>query len=437
MRRLSRKGVLRRLLVHALPMLAAVLLCCAGRACADPLLVVFVHGRYEDASGEDWVDDAPAWDGHVASFKVEGALGTRIYHGVSNGTHLFKRIRESYWWRARGRSLADTVEKRVGRANVLYVRYDSRDSWYYEPRSAPLIADEVRAWLLADPVRGAATRSIAWIAHSNGGILVRALMSDPQNADIIARTREVITLGTPHRGSEMADGGLDGGRVKAIMDALITADNALGGTARLVGQKASVFDMVSKALQPGLEQVRAEVSALAAQQGWKKGETAKQTRLAQAAYVAQAYERELSGRIDEQLTTTFMETTQMPGAPYQLLPAADLPVPFFWIRGNLYPMDFLRMAGSVFQAGSWDDNDLTYFMVSNAIVSPRLARRFPDHPQWHRSDGVVSVESAAALGLPLEGNASAASIPAHHSDLLFDRRVCALVDRHLVRLARE
>ena len=402
-----------------------------------PVLVVFVHGRYENASGDDWTDDDPAHDAAVVRFNADTPFGRRAYSGVSDGTYMRKTVRDAYWRRGKGRSLSEIVEKRVGRGGVLYVRYDARDAWYFEPGAAPLVAAQVRAWLEADPRRAPAARNLVWVAHSNGGLIARALMSDPQYADLVARTREVITLGTPHRGSEMADAGLDGDRVKTIADALVAADATIGQTARFFGQRFAIFDMAEAMLQPYLAQLRANIEAQAKAEGWKTRERLRQRRQAQATFLAQVYEHELSGRIDAQLTTAFMEAAQLPDAEHRLLPAPELPVPFFWVRGTLYPMDVLQMAGGALQVGRWDDDDLVFFATSAAIVSPRLATRFPDHPQWQRSDGVVSVESAAALGLPLEGDAGKASVAAHHSDLPFDRGLCALLDRHLQRLQAE
>lgn len=398
------------------------------------VIVVFVHGRYEDASGDDWIDDDAAYDGAVVEFKGQTPMGIHTFRGVSDGTYLRKRVRDCYWRRGKRPSLSEAVEKRVGRGAVLYARYDARDAWYYEPKAAPAVAAQTRAWLQADAGRAAAWRNVVWIAHSNGGLIVRALMSDPQYADLVARTREVITIATPHRGSEMADASMDGDRVRFIADALVAADITVGRTVRFFGPRFTIFDMAAKMLAPYLARIRADVTSQGQAEGWGRTRTATQMRAAQAEFLAQVYEHELSGRICEQLTTRFMEESQLPEAMNRLLPAAELPVPFFWIRGNLYPMDPVRLVRTAFDLGGWDEEDLIYFAISTGIISPRLEKRFPDHPEWHHSDGAVSVESAAALGLPLGGDARKASFQAHHSELLFHAPLRALVDRHLHQL---
>jgi hypothetical protein len=405
----------------------------AGGETPARLLVIFVHGRYENTTGDDWTDDDPRLDRSVVPFDFPTPLGAEKVYGVSDGRFLRKRVREWYFAPPRRKSMAETVEKRVGRQNCFYVRYDAKDAWYYEPTSAPLVADEVRGWLLADPARQVG-RNIVWIAHSNGGLIVRAIMSDGQKYDdLIAHTREVITLGTPHRGSDMADAAEDTDRIRVISDTLVDLDATLGNALRVVDGGFSVFKMVAPSLKPYLARVKQQTTGWAVQNG-HKSEVGRRVRRAQADFVARVFEHTLSGRIDQQLTTRFMEATQMAGAPHRLLPAAELPVPFWWIRGDFYPMNPLRMIGGVFQATTWDDADLLYFAVSTAVVTPRLIKRWPEHPEWQRNDGVVSVESAAALGQPLGGNADRATFPVHHNDLLFNGGIRKLVDRHLAGL---
>jgi hypothetical protein len=400
-------------------------------------LVVFVHGRYQDASGPDWTDDNPADDARVVSFIAPGPFGNVTFRGVPVKGTMEKRVREDYWMTEKTPGLAQGVESTVGRPRVYYARYDARDSFYYEAKAAPLVAREVRAWLAADPGRRTAVRNIVWIAHSNGGIVVRRLMSDRSAyGDLIGRTREAITLGTPNLGSQMADASIDGDRINALSQALIDADGTVAGPARFFGQKFSIFDLASQVLKPQLEKVKAEARLEAEKQGASKSEKRKEERAAQARVMATALDKTLSGRIDQQLTTTYMADDQSDNqAPNRaLLPTDRLPVPFYWVRGNAYPMDLGAVVGRMFGKNGWSPEDVQYFICSVAIMNPRLAKEYPKDKASRRSDGVVSVDSAAAVGSPLGGDARKSSFPDNHGGLLFDPKITALIQEHLSAL---
>jgi hypothetical protein len=395
-------------------------------------LVVFVHGRWENASGADWANDNPALDGDAEPFETPGPFGNVQYYGVPSGKDgaMLKRVRESYWMNIMDTPpLGPAVEQAVGRPSVLYVRYDAKDSFVYEPKSTAFVATQVRAWLASDASRRSTSRQIVWIAHSHGGLVTRYMMAHPEKyKDLIGRTSRVISIAAPQLGSPSADAEQDPNRVKNVSVVINDIDHDLSGAARLFGQKFSIFDGASKMLKPGLAKVAADALAQSKAAGgdWRANEKA--VREAQSDYVAEAFENTMEGRIDLEMTTVVMQQmAALPASDPHALPLTS-PVPVEWIAGNLYPMNIgdnpFDFIGKI---GSWNDLDWEFFLVSQSVTDPRLVKMYPKDKSLQRNDAMVGLASATALGTPLGGDAKAATFPSHHVDLLFNPKVTSLI----------
>lgn len=111
------------------------------------------------------------------------------------------------------------LEEDLERTGVWTLGYDApKTNWRGAALPVPDRANDVLDRLLAEP--RILTGSIAFVGHSLGGIIIKATLlaahrdreSDRRKADLLARSRKVAFLGTPHRGSLLASLG-DAGRV--------------------------------------------------------------------------------------------------------------------------------------------------------------------------------------------------------------------------------
>lgn len=133
-----------------------------------------------------------------------GATTLVFVHGKNGGLESVPSVRANYWTEDMIRAATRNYS-----ARSLVVAYDGTQ-WYWD--TGATIASQINAYLNQYP-----NERLIWVCHSYGGIQARWILcnSTPSSpyynyrganyARIAAATNHVITLGTPHGGSEVAD----------------------------------------------------------------------------------------------------------------------------------------------------------------------------------------------------------------------------------------
>lgn len=185
----------------------------AGRAGALPgvreqMLVSAVNGAWGDTlerRASPWAltagwrregDDLPAEPAALAAaFPQAGPHLVVLVHGLLENEHS---------WRSAPPSAPDGPVRGFDRllardlgVDTLVLRYNSgRHISHNGADVAALLAATVAAWPV--PV----TR-LSLVGHSMGGLVLRSAMHQADGSDWVARVRDLITLGTPHRGAPL------------------------------------------------------------------------------------------------------------------------------------------------------------------------------------------------------------------------------------------